>query len=76
MSHNKYKLEILKNIKFQNKLLLKKYEFLVNNQIVSENILKKLNCLYEIIDIVYGRIIMNNILLFCILILQIFILFK
>jgi hypothetical protein len=76
MSYNKYKLEILKNIKFQNKLLLKKYEFLVNNQIVSENILKKLNCLYEIIDIVYGRIIMNNILLFCILILQIFILFK
>lgn len=76
MNNNKYKLEILKNIKFQNNLLLKKYEILVNNEIAYKNLSKQINYVYENINIVYDKININNILLFCIIILQIFILFK
>lgn len=76
MTSTEYKLVILKNILYQNKILLKKYEMLINNDIKINNLYKQIYCLFEIINVIYKNIYMNNILLFCILILQLFILFK
>ena len=60
---------MLKNIKYQNKLLLKQYENIINNEIVMKDILIKINNTYNTINI-------NNIILVSIFIAQIFILFK
>ena len=60
---------MLKNIKYQNKLLLKQYENIINNEIVMKDILIKINNTYNTINI-------NYIILVSIFIAQIFILFK
>jgi hypothetical protein len=64
-----FQIEMLKNIKYQNKLLLKQYENIINNEIVMKDILIKINNTYNTINI-------NNIILVSIFIAQIFILFK
>lgn len=75
MSQLEYQLEILKNFKYQNKILSYQYETLINNEILLKSIDIKINYIHEIINY-YEKINTNNILLFCIFILQLFILFK
>lgn len=63
-----FQIEILKNIKFQNRLLLKQYKHVLNNQIDMKNLSKKVNA-YE-----KNKIIIF--LLISIFLLQLIILFK
>lgn len=70
MSILKYKLELLYNLQYQNKLLLKQ------NNLVIKNILKNVKYIETVVDECYEKINTNNILMICIFILQLFILFK
>lgn len=71
-----YQVEMLKNIKYQNKLLYDHTTLLYNSNNSIKNIFHKLNNIYEDLNNCHEKININNILLVCIFILQLFILFK
>ena len=71
-----YQVEMLKNINYQNKLLFDHTTLLYNSDNSIKNIFHKLNNLYEYLNNCNEKINVNNILLVCIFILQLFILFK
>ena len=71
-----YQIEMLKNIKYQNKLLFDHTTLLYNTDTSIKNTNYKLNNIYEELNKCYEKININNILLVCIFILQLFILFK
>jgi len=83
MNHNEinrnfieYQVEMLKNIIYQNKLLFDHTTLLYNSNNSIKNIFHKLNNIYEDLNKCHEKININNILLVCIFILQLFILFK
>ena len=69
MSLLNFKIEILKNFHFQNKLLFKQTKDIIENNIYLKNI-------YQLFNEYNQNLIVQNRLLFCVIILQIFILFK
>ena len=71
-----YQVEMLKNIKYQNKLLFDHTTLLYNSDNSIKNTFHKLNNIYEDLNNCHEKINVNNILLVCIFILQLFILFK
>ena len=78
-----YQVEMLKNIKYQNKLLFDHTTLLYNSDNSIKNIIYKLNDIHEdfkwyrsSLNKIQEKININNILLVCIFILQLFILFK
>ena len=71
-----YQVEMLKNIKYQNKLLFDHTTLLYNSDNNIKNIFHNLDSIYEDLNNCHEKINVNNILLVCIFILQLFILFK
>jgi len=83
MSIIEYQLEMLNNFKYQNEILFEELLVLKNNENYFDDIFKKIKnlnnrivCFNNILENYTEKINVCNILLVCVLILQIFLLFK
>ena len=71
-----YQIEMLKNVKFQNQIISKKYDNIILNEYILKDIMTQINNIYDTINNIHEINNRNYYLIIVMIVLQLFILFK